>query len=101
MSSKGASISSKIQKGLGLYWYIENRRAIARSANTGVSAFINKNGEIVKKINYNEKGILIGNVELETKLTFYAKYGDYIARIALLMFILTILFLFKNFLIKK
>jgi len=80
---------------------IENRRAIARSANTGVSAFINKNGEIVKKINYNEKGILIGNVELETKLTFYAKYGDYIARIALLMFILTTLFLFKNFLIKK
>ena len=80
---------------------IENRRAIARSANTGVSAFINKNGEIVKKINYNEKGILIGNVGLETKLTFYAKYGDYIARIALLMFILTTLFLFKNFLIKK
>ena len=80
---------------------IENRRAIARSANTGISAFINKNGEISKKIDYGKKGVLVGNVQLENRLTFYAKYGDYIARIALLMFILTFLFLLKNFLIKR
>ena len=29
ISSRGASISSKIQKGLGLYWYIAKRSAIA------------------------------------------------------------------------
>ena len=80
---------------------IENRRAIARSANTGVSAIIDKKGRIMKKIDYDKKGILIGNVGLENTQTFYTKYGDYIARIALLMFILTILFLFKNILIKK
>ena len=80
---------------------VENRRAIARSANTGISAFIDKNGRIVKKIEYNKKGILVGNIGLENKVTFYAKYGDFIARIALLMFILTSLFLFKNFLINK
>ncbi len=80
---------------------IENRRSIARSANTGVSAFINKKGEIMKKLEYDKKGILIAKVGLENKLTFYSKYGDYIARIALLMFILTTLFLFKNLLIKK
>ena len=80
---------------------IENRRAIARSANTGISAFIDKNGEIIKIIDYDKKGILIGNLQLENKLTFYTKYGDYIARIALLLFILTILFLFRNFLAKR
>ena len=80
---------------------IENRRAIARSANTGISAFINKNGEILKKIDYDKKGVLIGNIGLENKLTFYTKYGDYIARIALLLFILTALFLFRNILTKK
>ena len=80
---------------------IENRRAIARSANTGISAFIDKNGEIIKTIDYDKKDILIGNLQLENKLTFYTKYGDYIARIALLLFILTILFLFRNFLAKR
>ena len=80
---------------------IENRRAIARSANTGISAFINKNGEITNKIDYGKKGILNGDVELNNKLTFYTKYEDYIARIALLLFILTILFLFRNFLTKR
>ena len=80
---------------------IENRRAIARSANTGISAFIDKNGEIIKTIGYGKKGILIGNLQLENKLTFYTKYGDYIARIALLLFILTILFLFRNSLTKR
>ena len=52
-------------------------------------------------IGYERNGILVRNIGLENKITFYAKYGDYIARIALLMFILTTLFLFKNFLIKK
>ena len=80
---------------------IENRRAIARSANTGISAFIDKNGEILKKIEYDKKGVLVGNVQLENRVTFYTKYGDYIARIALLLFILTILFLFRNILTKK
>tara|TARA_B100001769_G_C22104682_1_gene596657 strand:- start:1095 stop:2693 length:1599 start_codon:yes stop_codon:yes gene_type:complete len=80
---------------------IENRRAIARSANTGISAIIDKNGEITKKIDYGKKGILSGNVELDNKLTFYTKYEDYIARIALLLFILTILFLIRNFLTKR
>ena len=80
---------------------IENRRAIARSANTGISSFIDKNGKIIEKIGYDSNGILIQNIGLENKITFYAKYGDYIARIALLMFILNVLFLFKNLLIKK
>ena len=79
---------------------IENRRAIARSANTGISAFIDKNGRIIKKIDYEKNGILIGNLPLANNLTFYTKYGDYIARIALLLFILTLLFLFRNFLIR-
>ena len=70
---------------------IENRRAIARSANTGISAFINAKGEIKQQLNYLEQGALVGELELRNELTFYTRYGDYLARWALLLFVLILL----------
>ena len=59
---------------------IETRRSIARSANTGSSAIINKKGEIVNQLDYNTKGIINGKINLSDELTFYVKYGDFIYR---------------------
>ena len=64
---------------------IENRRDIVRSANTGISAIINSKGEIIKKTDYNVKTVLKGNFASNSEITFYSKYGDYIARLAILM----------------
>lgn len=76
---------------------IETRRDIARSANTGISAFINQKGEITNRTEYGEKIALRGNVTLNDKVTFYVKYGDYIARIcAGLLAILLALVVLKN-----
>jgi apolipoprotein N-acyltransferase len=61
---------------------IETRRDVARSANTGISAFINQKGDIVSRTKYGEKTALLGEVHLNSEMTFYVKYGDYIARIA-------------------
>jgi apolipoprotein N-acyltransferase len=61
---------------------IETRRDIARSANTGISAFINQKGEIVSRTKYGEKTALKGNVHLNSKMTFYVFSGDYIAYLA-------------------
>lgn len=71
---------------------VENRRAIARSANTGISAFINEKGEIVSTLGYEEQGALLGQVSLNNELTFYTQYGDYLARIA--QFLALFIFLF-------
>ena len=71
---------------------VENRRAIARSANTGISAFINEKGHIVSSLGYEEQGALRGQVSLNQRLTFYTKYGDYIARIS--QFLALFIFLF-------
>ena len=76
---------------------IETRRDIARSANTGISAFINQKGDIVSKTKYGEKKALLGKVFLNSKMTLYVLYGDYIAYTAILF--LTLLSLY--FLIKK
>lgn len=64
---------------------IENRRAIVRSANSGISAFVNQRGDIMKSLPYGERGAINGTVLMNSKLTFYTKYGDVIARVALLI----------------
>lgn len=60
---------------------IENRRSIARSANTGTSAFINQKGEILEATNWWEEAVIKGTLKTNEKITFYAKYGDYLGRI--------------------
>ncbi|MDG1251518.1 MAG: apolipoprotein N-acyltransferase [Flavobacteriaceae bacterium] len=73
---------------------IENRRDIVRSANTGISAIIDARGEIIKKTRYDTKTLLTGNISSRSKLTFYTRYGDIIARwsilIAIIYFLLAI-----------
>lgn len=70
---------------------IENRRSIVRSANTGISAIINAKGEITHKLAYNQKGVLKGRFAKENKITFYTRYGDYLARWAGFIFVLFLL----------
>ncbi|MCM4161370.1 apolipoprotein N-acyltransferase [Antarcticibacterium flavum] len=78
---------------------IETRRSIVRSANTGISAFINEKGDLLQTLGYTELGSIKGNVTLNTGETFYVKYGDYIARVA--QFLALFLFLFAVVPFKK
>jgi len=71
---------------------IETRRSIARSANTGISALINEKGVILKSLAYEKRGAIKGSISINTKKTFYVLYGDYIARIAILLAILILLY---------
>ena len=75
---------------------IEFRKSIIRSANTGVSAIISQRGDIVTSIPYNKKGIINDRINLSKKITFYAKYGDYIFRISLFFFLIISLFFFAK-----
>lgn len=61
---------------------IENRRSIARSANTGISAFINQRGDVVQQTDYWVKDVLKGQINKNTEITFYTQNGDFIARIS-------------------
>jgi len=64
---------------------IETRRDIVRSANSGVSAFVNQRGDIVSLLGYEKQGALKGNARLNNEITFYTKHGDYLAKIGLLL----------------
>ena len=71
---------------------IENRRWIARSANTGISAIIDHRGNIKESLGYEEEGAIKGSIRPRSELTFYSTHGDYIARIASLMGLFVLLF---------
>ncbi len=64
---------------------IENRKWIARSANTGISCFINPKGEITDKTKWEETTSLKKSVPLIEGQTFYVQYGDYLGRLSLFL----------------
>jgi len=57
---------------------IENRRSVVRSANTGISAIINKRGDILASIKSFKREALRSTVTLNNKLTVYTMCGDYL-----------------------
>jgi apolipoprotein N-acyltransferase len=71
---------------------IETRRSIARSANTGISCFINQKGEILQKLGWWERGAIRDNLNANDKITFYVRYGDYLGRISTFFGIIFLLY---------
>jgi len=71
---------------------IETRRSVARSANTGISAFINQKGEILNKTEWWVRDAIKNNIKANTEITFYVRNGDFIGRIAAFFSILAILY---------
>lgn len=55
---------------------IENRTPIARSSNTGISAFIDSCGRVREIIGPNLTGFAVSRVDLDSRSTFYTNYGD-------------------------
>lgn len=71
---------------------IETRRWIARSANTGISCFISPEGNIQQATDWWVPAVIAGQIEMRHELTFYVKYGDYIARTAMYLTLLLIIY---------
>jgi apolipoprotein N-acyltransferase len=61
---------------------IETRRCIARSANTGISAFIDADGNILQRTNWWEPAVIKATLPAYSGITFYTQYGDYIGKLA-------------------
>jgi apolipoprotein N-acyltransferase len=80
---------------------IETRRSVARSANTGTSAFINQCGDVSQATDYWEPAVIKQNINTNNRLTFYVCYGDYIARISLLVAALMLLLTISNGILKR
>jgi apolipoprotein N-acyltransferase len=73
---------------------IETRNWVARSANTGISAFIDPRGNLVSTLGYDKRGVLKAEIApTQNKLTIYVKYGDWLFQLFCLF---TIIILVKS-----
>lgn len=80
---------------------IETRRAIARCANTGISAIISPSGEITQPTPWWEPAVIKGEIPLRDDITFYVAHGDITGRLCSFVFILLLLALGVRFVTRK
>lgn len=73
---------------------IETRRPVVRSANTGISCFIDTRGRITEQTEWWKSSVLKGTVYPQQKFTLYVKYGDIILRSAVLTSLLILVWTF-------
>ncbi len=70
---------------------IENRRSIARSANTGISAFINQRGDVIKPTKWWVPTAIRSSLAVNDEMTYFSKNGNYLGRVAVFFTVLIIL----------
>jgi len=58
---------------------VEHEVAIARAANTGVSAFVAPTGRITTTLGLFERGVLSGEIPVRRHTTFYTRFGNLFA----------------------
>ena len=75
---------------------IEEGKNIIRSSNNGISAFINPKGDVVKKIESTQKGVIVINSLRYAETTIFSKYGNKIFFYFLIFYITLIFFLKKK-----
>lgn len=80
---------------------IETRRWVVRSANTGISGFINQRGDIVKQSKWWTATALKQDINLNDSLSIYVNTGDVLAKVfSILAILLALIIPYKKW-IKK
>ena len=63
---------------------VENRRSVARAANTGISGFIDPAGRVSDTTALFTDAVIIRSMPAFTRISFYTRYGDLFAGICLI-----------------
>ena len=92
----GQSIGPHQHFAKAIYRSIEEGVFIARSANKGISAFIDPNGRVLKSLNMGESGNIELNFPHFSQPTLFSNYGNKIFFLIILLYIFVTL-IFKKF----
>jgi apolipoprotein N-acyltransferase len=82
-------VEPRIHLALSVFRAVEHRRWLIRATATGISAFIDSNGRIVKRSEFERPQTLIDDVPMITAgPTLYTRFGDFLGWSALIAIIL-------------
>ena len=83
LSTDQVSIRANISR--KTLWAIENGSYLVHNSITGFSAIISPDGNFVEKADLMEKDVIYGEIYMMKDKTFYAKYGDILLYIYLVL----------------
>ena len=91
----GSSIGQHQHYAKAIYRAVEEGVFIARSANKGISGFINPRGKSIKFLNISESGSVMLKMPQFTNSTLFSNYGNKI------FFLIILVYIFQILIIKK
>ena len=92
----GSSVGPYQHFSHSIFRSIEEGKNLIRSANNGISAFINSKGQIISQIKSTERGVIEVKSFNKTKKTIFSSFGNKIFFYFLLFYITLIFFLKKK-----
>lgn len=76
---------------MGVFRAVENRKPLIRSANTGVSGYIDSNGRILSQTQLFKRQFLANIIKTDATKTFYTKYGDLFSYLCIVISVILLL----------
>ena len=76
--------------GVAVFRAVETRRPLVRAGNTGISTFIDRQGNVSQILALGVSGVLVNRVIPCSLLTFYVKYGDIFVIVCVVILIFAI-----------
>jgi apolipoprotein N-acyltransferase len=77
---------------MALFRAVENKRAIVRCANTGISGAIYPNGSVSETTPLFVEAVREYNIPIFAEKTFYTRYGDLFAFLCIVISFISIIF---------
>ncbi|MBC2715627.1 MAG: apolipoprotein N-acyltransferase [Desulfobacteraceae bacterium] len=77
---------------MSVFRAVECRRPLVRSANTGISGFVDLTGNITHFLKPFTEGYLLNNPGTTDKISYYCKYGDIFGFFCCILFVILFLF---------
>jgi apolipoprotein N-acyltransferase len=81
---------------MAIFRAVENRRSLIRSANTGISGFIDPLGKVLVSTPLFQDAVITRDVPILNETTFYSRFGDVFAMMCLVLTCIVIFYRFTR-----